>query len=163
MMKIVKVDNKWVIKGKGKGWIIDRIFSRKWKAEVALEVFNKGGRVSDYWKAAREYAANRPIRIPYQAIEKLTNALEEIKCLNPTCEEINQYAETVGYGTLTYSNNKNYFPPSLHNTWCVKSGGRVHIDIGCCGNHLMLDKYAAPDFIEFIKKKREVAKPSSNI
>jgi len=43
-MKIVKVGKKWVIKGKGEGWIFKK-FPTKWKAEVALEVFKKEGRV----------------------------------------------------------------------------------------------------------------------
>ena len=161
-MKIVKVGRKWVIKGKGEGWIFKKKFPTKWKAEVALEVFKKGGRVSDYWKAARECAKKRPIREPWRVRKKLEKALEEILNLKPTCEEIEEYAENAPYGVVTAARGEEYFGPFLHDTWMIKRGGRVHIDIGCGGVHLMLDKYYAEDFIKFIKNKRGIVTSSKD-
>jgi len=154
-MRVEKVGRKWIIEGKGKGWIFGRTFPMKWKAQIALEVFKEGGKVSDYWKASREYAAKHPKTPPWRAIEKVTKALEEIKRLYPTCEEIEEYGKGVGYGVVTITEHKRYFSPHLHNTWEVKKEGRVHIDIGSGGYHLMLDKHWAENFIKFIKNKRK--------
>lgn len=153
-MKVVKIGRKWAIEGEGEGWIFNRTFPTKWKAEVASKVFKEGGRVSDYWKRAREKAP--PKRKPWRVREKLEKALIEIELLDPSCEEIEEYGENAGYGVVTVTENKDYFFPHLHDTWGEKYGGRVHIDIGCGGYHLMLDKYSAEDFIEFIKNKRKV-------
>ena len=95
-------------------------------------------------------------RFPHKAIKILEGALEEIKALDPTGDEIEKFAEKAGYGIVTSTENENYFGPRLHNTWGVKFGGRVHIDIGCCGYHLMLDKKAVWEFIEFIKSERKI-------
>lgn len=161
-MKLTKVKNKWVIKGKGEGWILNKTFPTKWKAEIALEVFKKGGRVSDYWKTAKEQAKKRPRETPWRVTEELEKALSEIKRLDPTCKEIEEYGKDIkgdccgyGYGVVTMAKGEGYFGPRLHDTWQIKNGGRVHIDIGCCGYHLMLDKGWAIDFIEFIKNKRK--------
>jgi len=94
-------------------------------------------------------------RVPYQALKIVQEALEEIRKLDPTCEEIVEYAKGGGYGIITYTNSDYYFGPRLHDTWGIKFGGSVHIDIGCGGYHLMLDKYSAWEFVEFIKGKRE--------
>jgi len=152
-MRIAKVGRKWVIEGEGNGWIFNKTFPTKWKAEVAVEVFQEGGRVSNYWKRAREKAP--PKKTPWRAIKKLKKACVEIERLSPTCEEIEEYAENAVYGTVTSARSEDYFGSRLHNTWGVKEGGRVHIDIGCCGHHLMLDKYSAEGFIQFIKNKRK--------
>ena len=93
-------------------------------------------------------------RVPYHALEIVEEALKEIRELSPSCEEIVEYAQGGGYGTVTYTSSDNYFGPRLHDTWGVKFGGRVHIDIGCIGYHLMLDKRTAWGFVEFIKRKR---------
>jgi len=156
-MRIVKVEKKWKIEGEGKGWIFDRMFPTKWKAEVALEVFKEGGKVSDYWKKQRECAKNRPKRVPWRVTEKLEKSFKEINSLDPTCDEITEYGENAGYGVVTFSEKKGYFAPKLHDTWGLKQGGRVHIDIGCDEYHLMLDKDYAEDFIVFIKNKRKAA------
>lgn len=94
-------------------------------------------------------------RIPYHALKIVEKALAEIRKLDPSCEEIEEYGEGGGYGTITYTNSDYYFGPLLHNTWGKKVGGRVHIDLGCDGYHLMLDKHTAWGFIEFVKKMRE--------
>jgi len=154
-MKIVKDGRKWAIRGEGEGWIFNRKFPTKWKAEIALEVFKEGGKVSDYWKRAREKAP--PRREPWRVRERLEKALAEIKRLDPTCEEIEEYGKNAGYGVVTFTESEEYFGPRLHDTWGVKSGGRVHIDIGCCGYHLMLDKNYAEYFIQFIKDKRKAS------
>jgi hypothetical protein len=157
-MEIVKVDRKWRINGGGEGWVFDRTFPMKWKAEIALEVFQEGGRVSDYWNKARKRDLERPERVPWRVLAKLQKAVEEIKSLNPTCDEIKEYGEfglNTYSGVVTISQNDMYYPPKIHNTWGLKRGGRVHIDIGCDGYHLMLNKDYARDFIEFIESKRK--------
>ncbi|GBD98136.1 hypothetical protein BMS3Abin07_00144 [bacterium BMS3Abin07] len=91
-------------------------------------------------------------------MKELTSALNEIKNLVPTCEEIEEYGEKNEdyYGVVTITQNEEYFiRDDPHNTWGLKRGGRVHIDIGCCGYHLMLDKRSVWDFISFIKEKRK--------
>jgi len=50
---------KWKVEGKGESWVFDKTFPTKWKAELALKVFQKGGRFSDYGKAARTEAIKR--------------------------------------------------------------------------------------------------------
>ncbi len=53
-MKVEKSGKKWIVAGGGDGWVLKKKFPTKWKAELALRVWKKGGRVSDYWAAARE-------------------------------------------------------------------------------------------------------------
>ena len=60
-----------------KDGFLTKKFPTKWKAEVALEVFKKGGRVSDYWNAARECAKKRLIRKPWRVKEKLRKHLRK--------------------------------------------------------------------------------------
>jgi hypothetical protein len=164
-MKLKKEGRKWVIQGDvneddNKGWIFRKKFPTKWKAEIAINVFKEGGRVSDYWEKVRKISNERPKRIPNKAIEKVEKSLLEIGLMDPTCEEIIEYAEIAGYGTVTITDNENYFPPRLDNTYGKKFGGRVHIDVGCGGYHLMLDQYKSKNFIDFIKNKRtSIKKP----
>jgi len=88
-------------------------------------------------------------------MNQLNEALVEINELAPTRKEIVEYAKQVNYyGVVTNSKSYDYFPPIIHNTWLTKEGGRVHIDIGSDGYHLMLDKIVVWDFIDFIKKQR---------
>lgn len=152
-MKLEKNGRKWVVKGDGEGWVFNRMFPTKWKAEAAVKVFKKGGRVSDYWVAARKL---RPRRIePWRVLEKVKKALEEIERLDPTCDEIEEYGKTGGHGVVTSTYGENYFGPRLHNKWGTEYQGRVHIDLGCCGYHLMLDQRCAGGFIKFIEDKRK--------
>ena len=105
------------------------------------------------------------------AFEIVSAALEELEKLKPTPQEIQDYANLKqdDYGVVTYSENKRgdyYFFLRLHPTWKQKVDGRVHIDIGYVDEkfvnewnvhdttHLMLDKNFAPDFVNFVKKKR---------
>lgn len=62
-MEIAKVGRKWIIKGAMGGWIFDKTFPSKWKAKIALSVYEKGGRILDYWEKARKAATKRPERI----------------------------------------------------------------------------------------------------
>ena len=151
-MIIEKSGKKWAIIGEGEGWIFKRTFPTKWKAEIALEVFQDGGRVTDYWNKAREHRR----RVPWRAIEKVKRNFQEIKRLNPTCEEIVEYGMALDpySGAVTYTDDTDYFL-RYHNTWGRKSRGRVHIDIGCEETHLMLDKNYSQDFIKFIESKRK--------
>ena len=85
----------------------------------------------------------------------------------PSCEEIKKYSNylysrKIDHGVVTNSENVQYFPPKLHNTLGKKPNGRVHIDIGCCTYHLMLDKKWAKDFIKFIKGERKGATPPNS-
>lgn len=135
------------------------MFPTKWKAEVALEVFSEGGRVPDYWKKQRECALTRPKRVPWRVTERLKRALQIIEKLNSTCEEMKKYGKNADYDAVTFSKAEGYFAPRLDDTWGLKKGGRVHIDIGCKKYHLMRDKDYAEDFIEFIKNKRNFHDP----
>lgn len=107
------------------------------------------------------------------AHEIVKDAFNKLRELEPfTAQEIQEYADKMKdvYGVVTYSKSKggdcNFL--RLHDTWKQKIGGRVHIDVGCIDKknadqwnvidttHLMLDKGTAPDFVDFIKKKRGV-------
>jgi hypothetical protein len=52
----------WVLRPKGAGWVFEKSFPTKWKAQLALDTWRRGGRVSDYWVAARRAAADRRVR-----------------------------------------------------------------------------------------------------
>ena len=104
------------------------------------------------------------------AFEIVSAALEELEKLKPTLQEIQDYADLNqdAHGVVTYSKSKggDYYFLRLHDTWKQKVGERVHIDIGYVDEkfvddwnvydttHLMLDKNFAPDFVNFVKKKR---------
>jgi hypothetical protein len=94
-------------------------------------------------------------RIPYKALAEIEKSSTEITELKPTCEEIEAYGENGYYGAVTYTGSAGYHKPKIHNTWGEKRGGRVHIDMGCGGYHLMLDRSFAKDFIDFIKERRQ--------
>jgi hypothetical protein len=104
------------------------------------------------------------------AFEIVSAAFEALEKLKPTPREIQDYADLKqdDYGVVTYSKSKggDYYFLRLHDTWKQKAGGRVHIDIGYVDEksvnawkapdttHLMLDKNYAPNFVNFVKKKR---------
>jgi hypothetical protein len=108
------------------------------------------------------------------AFEIVSAALEELEKLKPTPQEIQDYADLNqdAHGVVTYSKSKGgdyYFlrmHDTLHDPLKRKLAGRVHIDIGYVDEkfvnewdvpdttHLMLDKNFAPDFVNFVKKKR---------
>jgi len=154
-MEIVNIGRKWKVVGQGDGWIFRKTLPTKWKAVIAVRVFEQGGRVSDYWSEARKEAARRPLRIPYRAIGKLQDVLDEIDALDLSGEEITAYGQIAGYGEVTWTRQTGYFPPRIHDTWQLKRGGRVHIDIGWDGCHLMLNAESARAFVEFIKARRK--------
>jgi len=160
-MVIEREGEKWIVKGEGNGWIFIKRFPTKWKAEVALRIFKRGGKVSDYWDEKIDCPEKPPTRLPWKAEAEVKNYLEEIKQLDPTCEEIEEYGKDAVHGEVTPSRGENLWGPKFHNTWGVKFGGRVHIDIGCCGYHLMLDRRAAKSFITFINKRRNVMASNS--
>jgi hypothetical protein len=154
-MHIVARDRKWIIEGVSEGWVAGLSFPTKWKAEVALRVYQNGGGKRDYWAEVKRVRAQRPRQEPNKKRAELERALKVIQKLKPTDDDISEFAETAGYGTVTRSEDQKDFPPHIHNTWGKKSGGSVHIDIGCCGYHLMLTYTTAVDFIRFIKTKRQ--------
>jgi hypothetical protein len=96
----------------------------------------------------------------------VSKAYHELETLKPTIEEIQGYAQLCKdeYGVVSYSEFKghgDYYFLRFHNTWKKKFGGRIHIDVGYVDEnnemtHLMLDRTHAPDFVEFIKKRRNV-------
>lgn len=156
IMKAVKVDKKWYVEGDATGWIVEKRFPAKWKAELAIRIYQLGGKYSDYMKQVGLEKENRPKRKPVKAIKELEQALSIINSLDPTCDEIIEYGKSEHYGAASFNErNGGYWKPQLHNTWGEKRGGRVHIDIGCGGWHLMLDRYWAPDFIAWIREKRQ--------
>ena len=158
-MKLVKVRRKWawVTEPPEQGWVFNKLFPTKWKAEIAKNVALKGGKPRDCWKKYEAYSSSHPQKEPCKVLKIVRKQLEEIQKLNPTPAEIEKYAEDGGggYGTVTVTDSTGYFPPKLHNTWGKKWGGRVHIDMGSGGYHLMLDKHAANNFIEYLKDSRK--------
>ena len=159
---IEKVAKKWRIIGSTDEWIFKRFFNRKWKVNIAVEVYESGGKWKDYCEKINQEPSHRSQ--PSHAIEAMQKANAEITKLSPTCEEITDYGEYLfvtkrNYGVVTLTNGNKYFQ-RLHDTWYEHSkyGGRVHIDLGCNRYHLMLMKNTYMDFIDFVKKKREVPK-----
>jgi len=107
------------------------------------------------------------------AREIVKEAYEELERLDPTSEEIHAFANykeqrKEAYGVVTYSKSEGRDRSflRLHDTWKQKIGGRIHIDVGYVERedvdeprvpdttHLMLDKCTAPEFVEFIRKRR---------
>lgn len=58
-LRVQKVNRKWLVTGANPGWISKRQFPRKWKAELAIEIYRRGGRVSDYFAAMRDQREER--------------------------------------------------------------------------------------------------------
>ena len=83
----------------------------------------------------------------YATIEKLDPAWEQIEQFAQMLEDENRT-----YGIVSYNVSNAPLTIRFHDTWGIKRGGRVHIDVVCEDIHLMLDKNSAPDFIEFLKK-----------
>ena len=76
-MNAVKSARKWVVEGDGDGWVLRKTFPAKWKAEIALRVFQEGGRVSDYWKAAQEESWIRSLKRDSAIDNQLEKAWKE--------------------------------------------------------------------------------------
>ena len=157
-LAIEKVGRKWKVIGSTDEWIFKRYFNRKWKAKIAVEVYKSGGRWKDYCEKINLEPSHRSQ--PSHSIEVMRKAYEEITKLSPTCEEITDYGKflyetNANYGVVTLTNGNDHFQ-RLHDTWYSHSkyGGRVHIDLGCNGYHLMLTKNTYIDFIDFVKKRR---------
>ena len=161
-LRIEKIGRKWKVIGSTDEWIFRRVFNRKWKAKIAVEVYKSGGKWKEYCERINQEPSHRSP--PSHALDIMQKASEEITKLSPTCEEITAYGEYLyenktDYGVLTTTTGNDYFQ-RLHDTWYEHSkyGGRVHIDLGCNGYHLMLTKNTYMDFIDFIKKKRDTPK-----
>ena len=107
------------------------------------------------------------------AYEIVIEAFDELEKLSPTIEEIREYADLNEgtYGVVTYSKSRpggNDYFLRFHDTWKRKFGGKIHIDVGYVDEkykdkwnftdttHLMLDKESAPDFVNYIKRKRKL-------
>jgi hypothetical protein len=123
MLRLAKEVRKWIIEGDGEGWIFHKKFPAKSKAEIAMRVFTDGGKVSDYWREARECAKGRPERVPTRVLEEMKGPLEAICDLNPRCDEIEEFAKVEGSAVVTDTEDNRYFPPPLHNTWGKKADG----------------------------------------
>lgn len=90
--------------------------------------------------------------------EAMGEYLDEILFLGVTEDEIHSFVRSLKnpYGIVTCGDRRTDFRlPFIHETWRVKWGGRTHIDMGCKCYHLMLDRYSAPAFINFIKDYRK--------
>lgn len=93
--------------------------------------------------------------------EEMKRIYEELVELAPPHEAIDAYVveSKCRYGELTspkWSNNS--LSIRLHDTYGIKYGGKIHIDVVSSGHHLMLNKKHAPLFLKFIKdwlKKHE--------
>ena len=72
-------------------WVFRRVFNRKWKARIAVEVYKSGGRWKDYCEKINQEPSYRSR--PSHAIETISKANEEIIKLSPTCKEITAYGE----------------------------------------------------------------------
>ena len=161
-LEIEKVGRKWKVVGSTDEWIFRRVFNRKWKAKIAVEVCKSGGKWKEYCKRINQVPSHR--LQPSHSIEVMRKANAEITKLSPTCEEISAYGEylfatNTNYGVVTLTNGNNQFQ-RLHDSWYAHSkyGGRVHVDLGCNGYHLMLTKNTYMDFIDFVKDMRVVHK-----
>lgn len=161
-LELKKIGRKWKVGEYSDEWIFKRFFNRKWKAIAAVEVYKSGGKWKDYCTRISE-EPDHSIQ-PVHAMEIIEKANREIKELKPDCDEIAAYAEHLyannqDHGTVTLSNGNNYFQ-KIHDTWysAPKQGGRVHIDLGCKGYHLMLTKKTYQDFVDFVKDMRGASK-----
>lgn len=154
-MLVVRHGRKYGIEGVTEGWVTTRLFPRKWKAEIALEVFREGGTFRNYCAKMNEALSERPVPEATRAIAENEKACQEICALDVFVNDIRDFAEIAGYGAVTTTKGNNFFGPSIHDTWGAKLGGRVHIDLGACGIHLMLDRHNARRFIDFLKERRQ--------
>ena len=71
-----------------------------------------------------------------------------------------RFIEFSGYGKVPYADARRCLPPRLRNAWGVTRGGSVHLDIGCCGCHLLLTKDSAPFSVAFLKERRANQQPA---
>lgn len=88
--------------------------------------------------------------------------LNDILKLSVTEKEIHAFVKSLRntHGIVTGGDGRiDYRLPFIHETWRKKWGGRTHIDMGCKCYHLMLDKFSAPLFIDFIKSYRDENSP----
>jgi hypothetical protein len=162
--ELEKTGRKWKVGEYSDEWIFKRTFNRKWKPIAAVEVYKSGGKWKDYCKRISEEPCHR--NEPVHVKEVILKANSEIKKLEPTCNEIADYAEHLyannhDHGIVTLSNGNDYFQ-KIHDTWYseLKQGGRVNIDLGCKGYHLMLTKDTYQEFVDFVKDKRGSPKES---
>lgn len=90
--------------------------------------------------------------------EQVQKTYQEILAIEPTHEEIQSFAKEheQSYGVVAYTHNEET-PLSfrLHDTWKLKRGGRLHIDVVSGEFHLMLDKTHASMFLDFVKVLRQ--------
>ncbi len=52
-LQIIRRGNGFVPEGSGEGWLYERSYPTFWKAQIAVEVFFEGGKVSEYFRRAR--------------------------------------------------------------------------------------------------------------
>ncbi|MDP2218069.1 MAG: hypothetical protein Q8J68_12375 [Methanolobus sp.] len=94
--------------------------------------------------------------------EKMEQWLCEILVMDISDEEMEKFVRHVQFdnmwhGVVSCNSNPNryYGLPSIHDTYGMKWGGRMHIDMGYPGVHIMLGRHAAPYFINYIKELRK--------
>jgi len=154
-MHVVRYGRKYRIEGVTEGWVTTRSFPTKWKAEIALEVFKAGGTFRNYCVKMNEALRERPVPGANKALAEIQEAYEELRKLNWSKEDVVDFVKIADYGAATTCKGKDFFGPDIHDTWGVKKGGRVHIDLGAAGIHLMLDRQNARRFIEFLKERQK--------
>lgn len=156
--EIKKAGRKWKVGEYRDEWLFRKVFNRKWKAEIAVDVYKTGGGWKDYCARISNEPSHR--LEPAHALKLIKKINGEIAKLSPTCKEMTSYAEYLyktgsDYGVVTITNGDDYFQ-RVHDTWYanLKKDGRVNIDLGCNGYHLMLTRKTGYGFISFVRSGR---------
>lgn len=75
---VAKQGHSWRVEGDDDGWLFKRTYPTLWKANLAIEVFKKGGKPSDYFQLAR------------QSRYKSTKALKSVNLPSKNPAELNR-------------------------------------------------------------------------
>ncbi len=78
-MRVEKSGKKWMVSGQGDEWVLKKEYPTKWKAELALRVWKEGGRISDFWAAAREEKESRSDIAQEQASQTAHRRIESAR------------------------------------------------------------------------------------
>ncbi|NIM92098.1 MAG: hypothetical protein GTO18_00065 [Anaerolineales bacterium] len=52
-LKVIQHKGKYIVEGDNPGWLSNEVFSRRWRANLAIKVYKNGGSISEYNKAVR--------------------------------------------------------------------------------------------------------------
>jgi hypothetical protein len=89
--QLKRTGRNWKVGEYSEEWLFRRVYNRKWKAEIAIEVYMSGGRWRDYCERIREEPYHG--REPVHAIGAIRKAHVELMKMSPTCEEISAYGD----------------------------------------------------------------------